>query len=101
MRIAAFPKDVATPDREFYQAAGNAGYVFLSGDNEQADGLFSQLFERYPSALNLHYFYGFLLFPHDPGLAIDQFRSELARCHNSRWDAHSPKWATRNAVRSC
>ena len=33
---------------------------------------------RYPSTPNLHYFYGFLLFPHDPGLAIDQFHSELA-----------------------
>jgi tetratricopeptide (TPR) repeat protein len=78
MRVASFPKDVAEKDREFYQAAGNAGYVFLSGDNEQADELFAQLFARYPAVLNLHYFYGFLLFPHDPGLAIDQFRSELA-----------------------
>jgi predicted Zn-dependent protease len=78
MRVATFPKDVAAGDREIYEAAGNAGYIFLSGDNEKADELFSQLFERYHSALNLHYFYGFLLFPHDPGLAIDQFRNELA-----------------------
>jgi tetratricopeptide (TPR) repeat protein len=78
MRVASFPKDAADKDREFYLAAGNAGYVFFSGDNEQADGLFGQLFARYPSAPNLHYFYGFLLFPHDPGLAIDQFRGELA-----------------------
>ncbi|MGC1420897.1 MAG: tetratricopeptide repeat protein [Terracidiphilus sp.] len=78
MRVPTFPKDVPAQNRELYQAAGNAGYVFLSGDNEKADGLFSQLFTRYPDALNLHYFYGFLLFPHDPGLAIDQFHSELA-----------------------
>ncbi len=78
MRVALFPKDVAAQDRELYHAAGSAGYVFLSGDNEQADDLFAQLFVRYPSTPNLHYFYGFLLFPHDPGLAIDQFRNELA-----------------------
>jgi Flp pilus assembly protein TadD len=78
MRVASFPKDVAAQDRELYHAAGSAGYVFLSGDNEQADDLFAQLFVRYPSTPNLHYFYGFLLFPHDPGLAIDQFRNELA-----------------------
>lgn len=78
MRVASFPKDVvASQDRELYMAAGNAGYVFLSGDNEQADDLFAQLFAHYPSSPNLHYFYGFLLFPHDPGLAIDQFHSEL------------------------
>ena len=78
MRVPSFPKDVAAQDREVYQAAGNAGYVFLSGDNEQADNLFAQLFAHYPSAPNLHFFYGFLLFPHDPGLAIDQFHGELA-----------------------
>jgi tetratricopeptide (TPR) repeat protein len=78
MRVASFPKDIDPQGRELYQAAGNAGYVFLSGDNEQADAMFSQLFARYPSSPNLHYFYGFLLFPHDPSLAIDQFHSELA-----------------------
>ena len=77
MRASALPKDVAPQDRGLYQAAGNAGYVFLSGDSEKADDLFAQLFVRYPSAPNLHYFYGFLLFPHDSGLAIDQFRHEL------------------------
>lgn len=77
MRVPLFPKDVPEQDRALYEVAGNAGYVFLSGDNEQADDLFSQLFAKYPSTPNLHYFYGFLLFPHDPGLAIDQFRSEL------------------------
>ena len=78
MRISTFAKDVPAADRALYQAIGNAGYVFLSGDNEKADDLFTQLFVRYPSTPNLHYFYGFLLFPHDPGLAIDQFHNELA-----------------------
>ncbi len=78
MRVPAFPKDVASSDRDLYQAVGSAGYVFLSGDNEQADSAFAQLFVRFPSVANIHYFYGFLLFPHDPGLAIDQFRNELA-----------------------
>lgn len=78
MRVASFPKDVPGQNLALYQAAGNAGYIFLSGDNEQADDLFTKLFSQYPSAPNLHYFYGFLLFPHDPSLAIDQFRSELA-----------------------
>jgi predicted Zn-dependent protease len=78
MRVASLPNEVSTRDRDLYQAAGSAGYVFLSGDNERADDLFAQLFVRYPSTPNLHYFYGFLLFPHDPSLAIDQFHSELA-----------------------
>lgn len=78
MRIAVFPKDVSQQDRAFYEEAGAAGFVFLAGDNEQADDLFARLFAKYPAAPNLHYFYGFLLFPHDPGLAIEQFQAELA-----------------------
>ncbi len=78
MRASLFPRDVPDQDRPLYEEAGNAGSVLLSGDSDQADDLFSQLFARYPSAPNLHFFYGFLLFPHDPGLAIDQFNAELA-----------------------
>ena len=78
MRVDSFPKDLAPQDRGLYEEAGNAGYVFLSGDNEQANDLFTKLFAKYPSTPNLHYFYGFLLFPHDSSLAIDQFHSELA-----------------------
>jgi tetratricopeptide (TPR) repeat protein len=78
MRVAMFPKDVPAQTHPLYEEAGAAGLVFLSGDNQQADDLFTRLFASYPSAPNLHFFYGFLLFPHDPGLAIDQFQSELA-----------------------
>lgn len=78
MRVALFPKDVPQQDRALYEGAGNAGIVFLSGHSEQADTLFNQLFARYTAAPNLHYFYGFLLFPHDPDLAAEQFHRELA-----------------------
>ena len=78
MRLALFPKDVPAQDRPLYEEAGNAGIVFLSGRSERADTLFAQLFAEYPSKPNLHYFYGFLLFPHDPDLAADQFQRELA-----------------------
>jgi tetratricopeptide (TPR) repeat protein len=76
MRVATLPKDVPASDRELYQAAGEAGYALLAGESERGDALFRQLFARYPSTPNLHLFYGFLLFPHDPLLAVDEFRSE-------------------------
>ena len=78
MRVPAFAQELSSQDRDLYQAAGSAGYIFLSGDNEQADVAFGQLFARFPTKSYLHYFYGFLLFPKDPGLAIDQFHDELA-----------------------
>jgi tetratricopeptide (TPR) repeat protein len=77
MRVTTLPRDVPAADREIYQAAGNAGFASLSGDSEQADTLFHQLFARFPATPNLHFFYGFLLFPHDPNLAIEHFQSEV------------------------
>ncbi|WP_109484519.1 tetratricopeptide repeat protein [Occallatibacter savannae] len=77
-RSTAFPADISATDRAFYESAGRAGYVFLSGDDEQADRLFTALFAQYPARLGLHFYYGYLLFPHDPSMAGDQFREELA-----------------------
>ncbi len=77
MRVATFPKDVPASDREFYGAVGQAGYTLLAEESDHGDELFRQLFARYPSTQNLHLFYGFLLFPHDAPLAVDQFRNEV------------------------
>lgn len=77
-RSTAFPGDVPAADRSFYESAGHAGYVFLSGDDEGADRLFTELFAQNSAHPGLHFYYGYLLFPHDPAMAGDQFREELA-----------------------
>jgi tetratricopeptide (TPR) repeat protein len=77
MRSTLLTKDVPAQDRPLYQSAGAAGYTFLSGYSPEADALFNQLFARYPTTPNLHFFYGFLLFPHAPELAVEQFRAEM------------------------
>lgn len=87
MRSSSFPADVPSSDRSFYQTAGQAGYVFLSGDDEQADKLFTDLFARYPDRPGLRFYYGYLLFPHDPAMAGDQFRRELSLDQNSETQA--------------
>ncbi len=78
MRVPSLTKDIPQEDRALCQSAGAAGYAFLEGDTEEADGFFNALFAHYPSTPNLHYFYGFLLFPHSPELAIIQFQEEVA-----------------------
>lgn len=77
LRSTTLPKDVPAGGREIYEAAGSAGYVFLSGDSFGADTMFSQLFARYPTTPNLHFFYGVLLYMNGPDLSVDQFRSEV------------------------
>jgi tetratricopeptide (TPR) repeat protein len=76
LRVTKFPKDVPPSDRAIFEAVGQAGFLVLGGDSERGDALFSELFVLYPQAPNLHLFYGFLIFPHDPILASDQFRDE-------------------------
>jgi len=88
MRNSSLPKNIAAENREIFEAAGSAGYVFLSGDSIGADTLFNQLFSRDPTAPNLHFFYGVLLFMHGPDLAIDQFRSEVTIAPGNA-DAHA------------
>ena len=78
MQVAAFPSEVREQDRALNQAVGDAAYVLLSGNSDEGDRMFTHLFADHPSTSNLHYFYGLLLFPNDPSLAVDQFRSELA-----------------------
>ena len=78
MRAASFPSEVRPQDQELYMGAGRAGYAFLSGDSNQANDLFQQMFAKYPATQNLHLFYGLLLFSHDPELAADEFSGEVA-----------------------
>ncbi|MGA3049223.1 MAG: tetratricopeptide repeat protein [Terracidiphilus sp.] len=78
MRNTTLPKDVPTQGQPLYRIVGHAGFVFLAGYSQEADVLFNQLFARYPTTPNLHFFYGTLIFPHDPELAVPQFQAEVA-----------------------
>ncbi|HEY3705784.1 MAG TPA: tetratricopeptide repeat protein [Terracidiphilus sp.] len=78
MRSTSFPSEIRPEDRDLYVGAGAAGFAFLAGESNQADTLFEQMFTKYPSAPNLHLFYGLLLYSHDPELAVDQFQQEVA-----------------------
>jgi tetratricopeptide (TPR) repeat protein len=77
LRVPLLTKDAPPADQPLYQAAGAAGFSLLAGDTQEADTQFRQLFTRFPTAKGLHFFYGFLLFPHSSELAIDQFRAEV------------------------
>jgi len=78
LRVPLLTKDVPPADQPLYQAAGGAGMALLAGDTQEADAQFRQLFSSYPHQKGLHFFYGYLLFPHSSDLAIDQFRAEAA-----------------------
>ena len=78
MRVPALPSEVNQQDRELYGALGKAAEALLANDSQSADAMFKELFACYPTTPNLHYFYGFLLFPHDRTMAVEQFEKEVA-----------------------
>jgi tetratricopeptide (TPR) repeat protein len=77
LRMPLLPRDLRADKRDLFMAAGNAAFLFLSGDVSAAEREFQDLFRRFPTAANAHYLYGYLLFPTDADQAITEFRREL------------------------
>ena len=58
--------------------AGNATFLLLSGDQQDAPlQALQNFFQRYPAAANVHYTWGYLLYPTDQDAAIAEFQREL------------------------
>jgi tetratricopeptide (TPR) repeat protein len=77
LRIPLFPGDASTAQQELLTTTGDAAFEFMKGDEKNAAQVFDHLFQGFPTAPNLHYLYGFLLYPSDPDSAIAQFKREL------------------------
>jgi tetratricopeptide (TPR) repeat protein len=77
LRTPLLPKELRADKQELYAAVGSAAFHFLSGDEKTAQGEFQDLFQRYPTTANLHYLYGYLLFPRDADSGVAEFRREV------------------------
>jgi len=77
LRTPLLPKELRADKQDLYMAAGSAAFHFLAGDEETAQREFQELFQRYPTAPNTHYLYGYLLFPRDADRGIAEFKREL------------------------
>jgi tetratricopeptide (TPR) repeat protein len=93
LRIPEFPKDAASEQRTMSAEAGNAAFLLLSGDEAAAATAFQAFFARYPSAANLHYTWGYLLYPTDQDAAIAEFRRELSVDPRNAIDHTMLAWA--------
>ena len=77
LRIPVLPKELAQDKMDLVSSAGKAALDFMKGDRELAGGEFQSLFQKYPTAVNAHYFYGYLLYPIDVNQGAIEFRREL------------------------
>lgn len=77
LRMPMRPQDVDPAQQPLVLAAGTAAFTFMAGDEQKAQRQFQDLFQRFPTAINAHYLYGYLLFANDPDVAIAEFKREL------------------------
>ncbi len=77
LRTPLLPRDVDVGQRDLFVAAGAAALHFMAGDEEKSQQEFQSLFQRFPTAANAHYLYGYLLFAKDPDRAVLEFKREL------------------------
>ncbi len=77
LRTPLLPKEVEANNHELFVKAGAAAFNFMAGDETAAQQKFQELFQRFPTAENAHYLYGYLLFPKDPDQAVPEFEREL------------------------
>jgi tetratricopeptide (TPR) repeat protein len=77
LRMTMLSKDITNDQRALVAATGTAAYQFLTGDKESAVAAFDDLFQRFPTAANTHYLYGWLLYPSERDAALEEFQSEL------------------------
>ena len=77
LRIPQFPKDADPSEHDRIALAGNATLLLLAGDQPGAAQAFQTFFQRYSTAANVHYTWGYLLYPTDQDAAVAEFRREL------------------------
>jgi len=78
LRMAVFPKDADPAQMELIGMTGAAAAKMMAGDVDGGRRAFEEVFQRFPTAPNVHYCYGYLLFAKQPEEAVAEFQRELA-----------------------
>ncbi|MGC2662430.1 MAG: tetratricopeptide repeat protein [Bryobacteraceae bacterium] len=77
LRTPILSKEIPADKQDLYSTAGATAFYWMATDFSQADAGFQTLLSRYPSAPNVHYFYGSYLLPSRPDQAMAEFMREL------------------------
>jgi tetratricopeptide (TPR) repeat protein len=93
LRLPLLPQEADASQTARSADAGNAVFLLLSEDSSAAAQAFDAFFQRYPTTPNLHYTWGYLLYPTDPDAAIAQFQQELSADPANAIDHSMLAWA--------
>ena len=72
-----FPQAVPPDQASLLSAVGHAAILLMQKNHDASRQAFQALFIQYPRLPNIHYLYGYLLFPTSPDEALAQFHQEL------------------------
>ena len=78
LRMNLLPQDAPADKTQQLTSVGKAALLLMNKDYGGGRQAFQILFTQYPHLSNLHYLYGYLIFPTKPDEAIEEFRKELA-----------------------
>lgn len=78
LRRNVFPEAVPPDQVALLSSVGHATVLFMQKNEDASRQAFQALFIQHPDLPNIHYLYGYLLFPTAPDAALDQFHQELA-----------------------
>lgn len=77
LRNPMLPKDIAPQQVDLFATAGRAALLTMNGNPTAAQSVLADLLNRYPSAANVHYFYGSFLLAASPEQGIAELKKEL------------------------
>jgi tetratricopeptide (TPR) repeat protein len=78
LRRNQFPETVQPDQTALLSSVGHAAILLLQKNYDASRQAFQAVFTMQPTTPDIHYLYGYLLFPTNPEKAVDQFHLELA-----------------------
>lgn len=78
LRRNQFPETVSPDQSPLVSAVGHAAILLMQKNYDASRQAFQAVFTEHPTTPDIHYLYGYLLFPTNPDEAVDQFHRELA-----------------------
>jgi tetratricopeptide (TPR) repeat protein len=77
LRMDALPGETPGEQNALLSSAGHAAIDAMLQRGDGGQTAFQAIFAQHPKLANVHYFYGYLLFPTKPKEAVQQFAEEL------------------------
>jgi tetratricopeptide (TPR) repeat protein len=78
LRRNQFPETVPSDQTALLSSIGRAAILLMQKNYDASRKAFQAIFTEHPTTPDIHYLYGYLLFPTNPDEAVNQFHRELA-----------------------